>query len=146
MLFNSIALNILIFLFFSSVFVFIIDLELSEKWRMIIVLVMIGSLIGLIVFGYFRIVEMDKEHKLKTEMVAQRIKYNEKKQNELLTEKFKLPITDILIEPILETQYYKVTTNTGIYKIAFNFDSNEKIIGFKEFNQITSLNKEGNHE
>ncbi|GAB6632116.1 hypothetical protein BACERE00176_00137 [Bacillus paranthracis] len=145
-MFNSIALNILIFLFFLSVFALCINLELSEKWRIIIALVMIGSLIGLIVCGYFRIVEMNEEHKLKTEMVAERIKYNEKKQNELLTEKFKLPITDILIEPILETQYYKVTTNTGIYKIAFDFDSNEKIIGFKEFKQITSLNKEGNHE
>lgn len=107
---------------------------------------MIGSLIGLIVCGCFRIVEMNEEYKLKTEMSAERIKYNEKKQNELLSEKFKLPITDILIEPILETQYYKVTTNTGIYKIEFDFDSNEKIIGFKEFKQITSLNKEGNHE
>ncbi|WP_324656126.1 hypothetical protein [Bacillus cereus] len=146
MLFNSIALNILIFLFFVSVFALCIELEFSEKWRIIIALVMIGSLIGLIVCGYFRIVEMNEEHKLKTEMVAERIKYNEKKQNELLSEKFKLPITDILIEPILETQYYKVTTNTGIYKIAFDFDSNKKIIGFKEFKQITSLNKEGNHE
>jgi hypothetical protein len=107
---------------------------------------MIGSLIGLIVCGCFRIVEMNEEYKLKTEMSAERIKYNEKKQNELLTEKFKLPITDILIEPILETRYYKVTTNTGIYKIAFDYDSNEKIIGFKEFKQITSINMEGNHE
>ncbi|MED1305147.1 hypothetical protein BK704_01650 [[Bacillus thuringiensis] serovar konkukian] len=146
MLFYSIIVNILIFLFFVSAFALCINLEFSKKWRIIITLVMIGSFIGLIVSGYFRIVEMNEEHKLKTEMVAERIKYNEKKQNELLSEKFKLPITDILIEPILETQYYKVTTNTGIYKIEFDFDSNEKIIGFKEFKQITLLNKEGNHE
>ncbi|MBJ6723042.1 hypothetical protein I2750_23080 [Bacillus sp. PR5] len=145
MLFHSIIVNLLIFLFFASAFAVCIEPEFSKKWRIIITLVMIGSLIGLIVCGYFRIVEMNEEYKLKTEMSAERIKYNEKKQNELLTEKFKLPITDILIEPILETRYYKVTTNTGIYKIAFDYDSNEKIIGFKEFKQITSLNKEGNH-
>ncbi|QKG98744.1 hypothetical protein [Bacillus cereus] len=145
MLFHSIIVNLLIFLFFASAFTVCIEPEFSKKWRIIITLVMIGSLIGLIVCGYFRIVEMNEEYKLKTEMSAERIKYNEKKQNELLTEKFKLPITDILIEPILETRYYKVTTNTGIYKISFDYDSNEKIIGFKEFKQITSLNKEGNH-
>lgn len=146
MLFHSIIVNILIFLFFGSAFAVCIESEFSKKWRIIITLVMIGSLIGLIVCGCFRIVEMNEEYKLKTEMSAERIKYNEKKQNELLTEKFKLPITDILIEPILETRYYKVTTNTGIYKLAFDYDSNEKIIGFKEFKQITSINMEGNHE
>ncbi|AJI31747.1 hypothetical protein BG06_5496 (plasmid) [Bacillus thuringiensis] len=109
-------------------------------------LIMIGSLIGLIVCGYFRIVEMSEENKLKTEMAAERIEYNEKKKNELLTEKFKLPITDILIEPVLETKYYKVTTNTGIYKLSFAYDTNDKIIGFKEFKQITSISQEGNHE
>ncbi|TXR59075.1 hypothetical protein DM800_28915 [Bacillus sp. AY18-3] len=146
MLFNSIVINILIFLFFLSVFTFFAELELSEKWRIIMALVMIWSLIGLIVCGYFRIVEVSEENKLKTEMAAELIEYNEKKKNELLTEKFKLPITDILIEPVSETKYYKVTTNTGIYKLSFAYDTNDKIIGFKEFKQITSLNKEGNHE
>lgn len=109
-------------------------------------LVMIGSFIGLIVCGYFRIVEVSEENKLKTEMAAELIEYNEKKKNELLTEKFKLPITDILIEPVSETKYYKVTTNTGIYKLSFAYDTNDKIIGFKEFKQITSISQEGNHE
>ncbi|MEC3226223.1 hypothetical protein P9027_30370 [Bacillus thuringiensis] len=146
MLFNSIVINILIFLFFLSLFTFFIELELSKNWRIIMAIVMIGSLIGLIVCGYFRIVEMSEENKLKTEMAAERIEYNEKKKNELLTEKFKLQITDILIEPVSETKYYKVTTNTGIYKLSFAYDTNDKIIGFKEFKQITSISQEGNHE
>lgn len=146
-MFHSIIVNLLIFLFFASAFAVCIEPEFSKKWRIIITLVMIGSLIGLIVCGYFRIVEMNEEYKLKTEMSAERIKYNEKKQNELLTEKFKLPITDILIEPILETRYYKVTTNEGIYKVAYAYDSDDRIIGFKEFRQIISaISKESNHE
>ncbi|MGR5913076.1 hypothetical protein ACT7DG_29645 [Bacillus cereus] len=68
----------------------------------------------------------------------ERLAYNEKKQEELLKEKLKLPITDILIEPVSKTEYYKVTTNTGIYKLAYAYDPNDRVIGFKEFKQITS--------
>lgn len=110
-------------------------------------------LLGLIGIGLFYILNPEKKEVISTHSNIEEnsfgsMGYNEKKQNELLTEKFKLPITDILIEPILETEweYYKVTTNTGIYKIAFAYDSNNRVIGFKEFKQIASINQEGNHE
>ncbi|QKI10605.1 hypothetical protein [Bacillus cereus] len=96
--------------------------------------VMVVSLIGIGVGGYFKIIESDQMVKQKTERIA----YNEKKQEELLTEKLKLPITDILIEQVSKTEYYKVTTNTGIYKLAYAYDPNDRVIGFKEFKQITS--------
>ncbi|MCU4863856.1 hypothetical protein [Bacillus thuringiensis] len=96
--------------------------------------VMVVSLIGIGVGGYFKIIESDQMVKQKNERIA----YNEKKQEELLTEKLKLPITDILIEQVSKTEYYKVTTNTGIYKLAYAYDPNDRVIGFKEFKQITS--------
>ncbi|MCU5409128.1 hypothetical protein OCA16_32130 [Bacillus cereus] len=98
------------------------------------VVVMVVSLIGIGVGGYFKIIESDQTVKQKNERIA----YNEKKQEELLTEKLKLPITDILIEQVSKTEYYKVTTNTGIYKLAYAYDPNDRVIGFKEFKQITS--------
>lgn len=144
----SFALTGCLFIF-GIIFGFSPNPNKSDFWRIIGFVLMIFGLIGLVVTWCFLsndINEKIQENNQKIEMVKERRNYNEKKQNELLTEKFKLPITDILIEPLLETQYYKVTTNTGIYKISFDYDSNEKIIGFKEFKQITSLNKEGNHE
>ncbi|KAB2491194.1 hypothetical protein F8158_28270 [Bacillus cereus] len=96
--------------------------------------VMVVSLIGIGVGGYFQTIEQDQSVKQKKE----RITYNQKKQEELLTEKLKLPITDILIEQVSKTEYYKVTTNTGIYKLAYAYDPNDRVIGFKEFKQITS--------
>ncbi|HHT7062881.1 TPA: hypothetical protein ACTZ5S_005463 [Bacillus cereus] len=96
--------------------------------------VMIVSIIGLGVGMYFKIIEEDQTVKQKNERLA----YNEKKQEELLKEKLKLPITDILIEPVSKTEYYKVTTNTGIYKLAYAYDPNDRVTGFKEFKQITS--------
>ncbi|WP_249268333.1 hypothetical protein [Bacillus thuringiensis] len=101
------------------------------------VVVMVVSLIGIGVGGYFKIIESDQTVKQKNERIA----YNEKKQEELLTEKLKLPITDILIEQVSKTEYYKVTTNTGIYKLAYAYDPNDRVIGFKEFKQITSTIK-----
>ncbi|UYX55873.1 hypothetical protein M3Y14_32095 (plasmid) [Bacillus thuringiensis] len=122
----------------------------SDVWRIIGFVLMIFGLIGLVVTWRFfsnDISEKIRENNQKIEMVKEQIKYNEKKQNELLTEKFKLPITDILIEPISETEYYKVTTNEGIYKVAFAYDSDDRIIGFKEFKKIISaISKEINHE
>ncbi|HDR4727459.1 MULTISPECIES: hypothetical protein [Bacillus] len=144
----SLALNWCLFVF--GIFLgFAPNPNKSDVWRIIGFVLVIFGLIGLVVT--WRLLSNDisekiQENNQKIEMVKERVSYNEKKQNELLTEKFKLPITDILIEKILETQYYKVTTNTGIYKIAFDYDSNEKIIGFKEFKQITSISQEGNHE
>lgn len=96
--------------------------------------VMVVSFIGLGVGGYFQTIEQDQSVKKKYERIA----YNEKKQEELLAEKLKLPITDILIEPVSKTEYYKVTTNTGIYKLAYAYDPNDRVIGFKEFKQIAS--------
>ncbi|MGE6313596.1 hypothetical protein ACQKD6_24670 [Bacillus cereus] len=96
--------------------------------------VMVVSFIGLGVGGYFQTIEQDQSVKQKNERIA----YNEKKQEELLAEKLKLPITDILIEPVSKTEYYKVTTNTGIYKLAYAYDPNDRVIGFKEFKQIAS--------
>ncbi|WP_370458079.1 hypothetical protein [Bacillus sp. BPN334] len=96
--------------------------------------VMIVSIIGLGVGMYFKTIEEDQTVKQKNERIA----YNEKKQEELLTEKLKLPITDILIEPVSKTEYYKVTTNTGIYKLAYSYDPNDRVVGFKEFKQIAS--------
>ncbi|MES5957177.1 hypothetical protein QCI42_28080 [Bacillus fungorum] len=96
--------------------------------------VMVVSFIGLGVGFYFQTIEQDQTVKQKKERVA----YNEKKQEELLTEKLKLPITDILIEPVSKTEYYKVTTNAGIYKLAYAYDPNDRVIGFKEFKQIAS--------
>lgn len=87
--------------------------------------VMVVSLIGIGVGGYFKIIESDQMVKQKNERIA----YNEKKQEELLTEKLKLPITDILIEQVSKTEYYKVTTNTGIYKLAYAYDPNDRVIG-----------------
>lgn len=139
----GIIASILVFVFFTAFLTLSLDPDLSKKWKIIMALVMMWSFIGLMVCGYFRIIEKSEENNQKIEMVSERIKYNEKKQNELLTEKFKLPVTDILIEPVSETEYYKVTTNTGIYKVAFAYDSNDRIIGFKEFKQITSTASEG---
>ncbi|KAA0803785.1 hypothetical protein [Bacillus sp. BB56-3] len=96
--------------------------------------VMVVSIIGLGVGMYFKTIEKDQTVKQKNERLA----YNEKKQEELLTEKLKLPITDILIEPVSKTEYYKVTTNAGIYKLAYAYDPNDRVIGFKEFKQIAS--------
>lgn len=115
--------------------------------------VLVGILLlGLIGIGLSYILNSEKKEVVRTHSNTEQksiglIEYNEKKQNELLTEKFKSPITDILIEPISETdwEYYKVTTNTGVYKIAFAYDSNNKIVGFKEFKQITSISQERNH-
>lgn len=122
----------------------------SDCGRMFAVGCAIIGLIGLMVGGYLfynDTKEKLQENNQNIEMVTERVKYNEKKQNELLTEKFKLPITDILIEKISQTEYYKVTTNEGIYKVAFAYDSDNRIIGFKEFKQIISaISKESNHE
>ncbi|MCR6464905.1 hypothetical protein NXB04_05060 [Bacillus paranthracis] len=107
---------------------------LSNVAKKITVFVMVVSFIGVVVGGYFKINEQDQAVKQKNERLA----YNEKKQEELLKEKLKLPITDILIEPVSKTEYYKVTTNTGIYKLAYAYDPNDRVIGFKEFKQITS--------
>ncbi|AFU17143.1 hypothetical protein MC28_D094 (plasmid) [Bacillus thuringiensis MC28] len=122
----------------------------SDGGKILGVVCTIIGLVGFMVAGYLSynaVMEKLQENNQKIEMVTEREKYNKKKQNELLTEKFKLPITDILIESILETEYYKVTTNEGIYKVAFAFDSDDRIIGFKEFKQIISaISKESNHE
>ncbi|WP_144609065.1 hypothetical protein [Bacillus cereus] len=122
----------------------------SDVWKIIGFVLMISGLIGLVVtLRLFSndISENIRENNQKIKMVKEQVKYNEKKQNELLTEKFKLPITDILIEQIPKTEYYKVTTNEGIYKVAFAYDSDNRIIGFKEFKQIISaISKESNHE
>ncbi|MDA2598438.1 hypothetical protein PDQ40_22560 [Bacillus cereus group sp. Bc061] len=107
---------------------------LSNVAKKIIVFVMVVSFIGVVVGGYFKINEQNQAVKQKNERIA----YNEKKQEELLIEKLKLPIEDILIEPVSKTEYYKITTNTGIYKLAYAYDSNDRVIGFKEFKQITS--------
>ncbi|EJR50099.1 hypothetical protein IIO_06412 [Bacillus cereus VD115] len=122
----------------------------SDRGKMFGVVCAIIGLIGLMVGGYSfynDTKEKLQENNQNVVMVAERVKYNEKKQNELLTEKFKLPITDILIEKISETEYYKVTTSEGIYKVAFAYDSDDRIIGFKDFKQIISaISKESNHE
>lgn len=122
----------------------------SDGGKILGVVCTIIGLVGFMVAGYLfynDAMEKLQEKNQKIEMVTERVKYNKKKQNELLTEKFKLPITDILIEPISETEYYKVTTNEGIYKVAFAYDSDDRIIGFKEFKQIISaISKERNHE
>ncbi|MDX5746184.1 hypothetical protein SIM20_23935 [Bacillus cereus group sp. BfR-BA-02570] len=114
------------------------EFELKKFLIGILLLCLIGT-------GLFYLLNPEKKEITSTysdTKQKQVIEYNEKKKNELLTEKFELLITDMLIEPISDTEweYYKVTTNTGIYKIAFAYDSNDKIIGFKEFKQITSIN------
>lgn len=122
----------------------------SDYGKTLGVVCTIIGLVGFMVAGYLfynDTMEKLQENNQKIEMVTEREKYNKKKQDELLTEKFKLPITDILIESISETEYYKVTTNEGIYKVAFAYDSADRIIGFKEFKQIISaISKESNHE
>ncbi|EOP78870.1 hypothetical protein IGM_06477 [Bacillus cereus HuB4-4] len=141
-------LTLLACLFMFGIFT-AFDIDKSENGKIIGVVLTVLSLIGMVVTVYLQQTEVNekvRENNQKIEMITE---YNEKKQNELLTEKFKLPITDILIESISETEweYYKVTTNTGVYKIAFAYDSNNKIVGFKEFKQITSvISKESNHE
>ncbi|MGE6592296.1 hypothetical protein ACQKFU_22545 [Bacillus mycoides] len=141
-------LTLLACLFMFGIFT-AFDIDKSENGKIIGVVLTVLSLIGMVVTVYLQQTDVNekvRENNQKVEMITE---YNEKKQNELLTEKFKLPITDILIESISETEweYYKVTTNTGVYKIAFAYDSNNKIVGFKEFKQITSvISKESNHE
>mgnify|MGYP001141185914 CR=1 FL=1 len=123
---------ILIILFMFS-FV-IIGTVPSNVVKITAAVVMVVSFIGLGVGGYFQTIEQDQSVKQKKERIA----YNEKKQEELLAEKLKLPITDILIEPVSKTEYYKVTTNTGIYKLAYAYDPNDRVMGFKEFKQVAS--------
>ncbi|HGA1022282.1 TPA: hypothetical protein ACIQN7_002619 [Bacillus cereus] len=106
----------------------------SNVAKITAVVVMVLSFIGLGIGGYLQTIEQDQAVKQKNERLA----YNEKKREELVIEKLKLPITDILIEPVSKTEYYKVTTNTGIYKLAYAYDPNDRVIGFKEFKQITS--------
>lgn len=141
-----ILLTLLACLFFGGIFK-AFDSDSSDNEKIIGIALTMLSLIGIVVAVYLEQINVNEkvqENNQKVEMVTN---HNEKKQNELLTEKFQLPITDILIEPMLEEEweYYKVTTDTGIYKIAFTYDSNNKVIGFREFKQIASLNKEGNH-
>lgn len=140
----SLALTGCLFIF-GILFGFSPNPNKSDVWRIIGFVLIIFGLIGLVVTWCFLSNDIS-ENNQKIEMVKERGNYNEKKQSELLTEKFNLPITDILIEPVSETKYYKVTTNTGIYKISFTYDTNDKIIGFKEFKQITSVSQEGKHE
>jgi hypothetical protein len=124
-----------LFICIVSIAIIIIGSNLPEIAKIVVSVVMVGSFIGLMVCGYFQTIEQDQTVKQKNERLA----YNEKKkQEELLKEKLKLPITDILIEPVSKTEYYKVTTNTGIYKLAYAYDPNDRVIGFKEFKQITS--------
>jgi hypothetical protein len=124
-----------LFICIVSIAIIIIGSNLPEIAKIVVSVVMVGSFIGLMVCGYFQTIEQDQTVKQKNERLA----YNEKKkQEELLKEKLKLPITDILIEPVSKTEYYKVTTNTGIYKLAYAYDPNHRVIGFKEFKQITS--------
>nr|WP_162283583.1 hypothetical protein [Bacillus cereus]QHV07887.1 hypothetical protein C1N82_32275 [Bacillus cereus] len=125
---------LLLFVCLVLLAIIIIVPNLSEVAKIVVSVVMVGSFIGLMVCGYFQTIEKDQTAKQKEERIA----YNEKRQEELLTEKLKLPITDILIEPVLKTDYYKATTNTGIYKLAYAYDSNDRVIGFKKFKQITS--------
>nr|WP_257140811.1 hypothetical protein [Bacillus wiedmannii] len=117
-----------------SIAIIIIGSNLPEIAKIVVSVVMVGSFIGLMVCGYFQTIEQNQTVKQKNERLA----YNEKKQEERLTEKLKLPITDILIEPVSKTEYYKVTTNAGIYKLAYAYDPNDRVIGFKEFKQIAS--------
>ncbi|MGQ8823818.1 hypothetical protein CN582_25100 [Bacillus wiedmannii] len=122
------------FICIVSIAIIIIGSNLPEIAKIVVSVVMVGSFIGLMVCGYFQTIEQNQTVKQKNERLA----YNEKKQEERLTEKLKLPITDILIEPVSKTEYYKVTTNAGIYKLAYAYDPNDRVIGFKEFKQIAS--------
>lgn len=125
---------LLLFICIVSIAIIIIGSNLPEIAKIVVSVVMVGSFMGLMVCGYFQTIEQDQAVKQKNERLA----YNEKKREELVIEKLELPITDILIEPVSKTEYYKVTTNTGIYKLAYAYDPNDRVIGFKEFKQITS--------
>ncbi|MEC2799661.1 hypothetical protein P9Y49_26475, partial [Bacillus thuringiensis] len=64
----------------------------SNVAKITAVVVMVLSFIGLGIGGYLQTIDMDQAVKQKNE----RLVYNEKKQEELITEKLKLSITDIL--------------------------------------------------
>ncbi|MEB9274872.1 hypothetical protein P4I03_01830 [Bacillus cereus] len=64
---------------------------------------------------------------------------------ELLVSEFNIPADKIYLEE--KTKYYKVTTNTGIYKVTFRYDSQKNIIGIQKIDPIlTVANEGGNHE
>ncbi|MCO4220200.1 hypothetical protein P5G86_23975 [Paenibacillus jamilae] len=73
------------------------------------------------------------------------IKHNIKTMEELLVSEFNIPADKIYLEE--KTKYYKVTTNTGIYKVTFRYDSQKNIIGIQKIDPIlTVANEGGNHE
>ncbi|MFK4316927.1 hypothetical protein ABH953_005789 [Bacillus sp. RC236] len=69
------------------------------------------------------------------------IKHNVKMMEELLVSEFNIPAEKIYLEE--KTKYYKVTTNKGIYKVIFKYDSHKNIIGIQEIVPILSLVNEG---
>ncbi|MFA2561971.1 hypothetical protein ABR780_26560 [Bacillus cereus] len=74
-----------------------------------------------------------------------KIEHNVKKMEELLVSEFNIPAEKIYLEE--KTKYYKVTTNTGIYKVTFKYDSQKNIIGVQKIDPIlTIVNEGGNHE
>ncbi|MEB9380189.1 hypothetical protein P4J09_19390 [Bacillus cereus] len=74
-----------------------------------------------------------------------KIEHNVKKMEELLVSEFNIPAEKIYLEE--KTKYYKVTTNTGIYKVTFKYDSQKNIIGIQKIDPIlTIVNEGGNHE
>ncbi|MEC3226220.1 hypothetical protein P9027_30350 [Bacillus thuringiensis] len=63
--------------------------------------------------------------------------YNEKKESELLEKELGIPSKYILIEKDKE-DYFKVTSEKGIYKVQFDYDKDKKIKSLKKVIQIES--------
>ncbi|OPD43755.1 hypothetical protein BVG00_21705 [Bacillus cereus] len=103
------------------------------------IFISVGSMLSLILAGlllYYNIAQINSENTAKIKQFKEVVKYNESKRNDLLSDTFGLPTEKMLIEE--QSNYYKVTTNTGIYKITFDYNSKQQITKIKENIQITS--------
>ncbi|ARJ25731.1 hypothetical protein ACQVPJ_28270 [Bacillus mycoides] len=102
-------------------------------------------LVSLLLIAFTVMKSLGSDISTSIEKNNKQIKHNVKMMEELLVSEFNIPAEKIYLEE--KTKYYKVTTNTGIYKVTFKYDSQKNIIGIQKIDPILSIaNEGGNHE
>ncbi|MGH0686047.1 hypothetical protein [Bacillus mycoides] len=102
-------------------------------------------LVSLLLIAFTVMKSLGSDISTSLEKNNKQIEHNVKMMEELLVSEFNIPAEKIYLEE--KTKYYKVTTNTGIYKVTFKYDSQKNIIGIQKIDPILSIaNEGGNHE
>ncbi|MCU4770768.1 MULTISPECIES: hypothetical protein [Bacillus cereus group] len=102
-------------------------------------------LVSLLLIAFTVMKSLGSDISTSIEKNNKQIKHNVKMMEELLVSEFNIPAEKIYLEE--KTKYYKVTTNKGIYKVTFKYDSQKNIIGIKKIDTILSVENKGeDHE